>query len=114
MATFPQRPFRFGVLSYPACADLAAQARRAEELGYDTYHLSDHFMCIAPIAAMTAAALATTKIRIGSAVLGNDFWHPAVLARELLAIDCISNGRLEFGLGSGWYSEDYKQTGIDG
>ena len=112
METLPQRPFRFGVLSYPACADLAAQARRAEELKYDIYHLSDHVFNIAPITAMTAAALATSKIRIGTAVLGNDFWHPAILARELLAIDCLSNGRLEFGLGSGWYAEDYKQSGI--
>jgi probable F420-dependent oxidoreductase len=112
MCPFPLHPFRFGVLNFPACEGLAAQARRAEELGYDVFHLSDHFTNIAPVAAMTSAAMATTKIRIGSAVFGNDFWHPAVLAREMLAVDCLSNGRLEFGLGSGWYSEDYKQTCI--
>ncbi len=112
MNILQQRPFRFGVLGYPACADLAAQARRAEELGYSAYHLSDHVFNIAPIAAMTAAALATSTIRIGSMVLGNDFWNPVILARELLAIDYLSNGRLEFGIGSGWYIEDYKQSGI--
>ena len=112
MNTLPQRPFRFGVLCYPKLEELAAQARKAEDLGYSAYHLSDHVFNIAPIAAMTAAALATSTIRIGSMVLGNDFWNPVLLARELLAIDGFSNGRLEFGLGSGWYSEDYKHSGI--
>ena len=112
MFTLPNHPFRFGVLNYPACADLIARARIVEDLGYDVFLLSDHFFAVAPMSGLAAVAEATAKVRIGSMVLGNDFWHPAILARELLAIDCLSNGRLEFGLGSGWYSEDYKQTGI--
>ena len=112
MITLPNHPFRFGVLNYPDCADLIAQARIVEDLGYDVFLLSDHIFAVAPMSGLAAVASATAKVRIGSMVLGNDFWHPAILARELLAIDCLSNGRLEFGLGSGWYSEDYKQTGI--
>lgn len=112
MPGLPNRPFRFGVLCYPSSETLLSLPRRAEELGYSAYLLSDHLMNIAPIAQMAAAALTTTQIRIGTAVLGNDFWNPAVLAREILALDCISKGRLELGIGSGWYSQDYKWSGI--
>lgn len=112
MNTLPHHPFRFGLISYSPSTNIIIQARRAEELGYSAFHLSDHMFNMAPIAAITAAAMATTTLRIGSMVFGNDFWHPAILAREALAIDGLSNGRLEFGIGSGWYSEDYKQLGI--
>ena len=49
---------------------------------------------------------------MGSYVLGNDFYHPAVLAREAATIDLLTDGRLELGLGTGYYSMDYTQTGI--
>jgi len=114
MPALPHHPFRFGVLNFgiSSGAELTTRARRHEDLGYSTFLLSDHVFNFAPFTGMAAAALATSRLRVGTYVLGNDFWHPAILAREALAIDLVSNGRLEFGLGSGWYSADYAQTGI--
>ena len=61
---------------------------------------------------MTAVALATTSLRVGTLVLANDYRHPAVLAKELASLDQISGGRLEFGIGAGWMASDYEQAGI--
>src|SRR5262245_26137152 len=61
---------------------------------------------------MMAAAAATTTLRIGSNVFANDFRHPVMLGREAAAIDVFSNGRLIFGLGTGFYHGDYEQSGI--
>ena len=114
MTTLPHHPFRFGVLNFgiSSAAELSDRARRHEDLGYSTFLLSDHVFNFAPLTGMAVAAQATSRLRVGTHVLANDFWHPAILAREALAIDLVSNGRLEFGLGSGFYSEDYAQTGI--
>jgi probable F420-dependent oxidoreductase len=112
MNALPHHPFRFGIMSLPAWDDLITQVRHAEELGYSAFHVGDHMFSIAPITALTAAAMATTRIRVGCMVMGNDFWNPSILAREALVIDNLSNGRLEFGLGSGWLNYDYQMTGI--
>src|SRR3954469_20097717 len=87
--------------------------REAEALGYSTLFVPDHFdEGLGPIAAMSAAAGTTPPLKIGALVLGCDFRHPAVLARELATIDLLSEGRLEVGLGAGWKRLDYDQTGI--
>ena len=106
--------FRFGVLNsgISSGAELSARARRHEDLGYSTFLLTDHVFNFAPFTGMAAAAQATSRLRVGTYVLANDLWHPAMLAREALAMDLVSNGRLEFGIGSGFYSVDYVQTGI--
>ena len=109
------RPFRFGVLTggAPSRAEWVGQARRAEELGYSTLLLSDHVgTALAPIAALATAAAATTTLRIGSQVFGNDFRHPVLLAKEAATLDLLSEGRLELGLGTGYSKADYDQTGI--
>jgi probable F420-dependent oxidoreductase len=89
-----------------------SKARKAEDLGYSTFLVADHVWIFPPIVGMVAAAEATTSLRIGTNVLGNDFRHPALLAREAAAIDLMSDGRLELGLGSGWNASDYRQLGI--
>jgi probable F420-dependent oxidoreductase len=61
---------------------------------------------------MTAAAAATTTLRIGTHTLGNDYRHPAVLAKELATIDQLSGGRVEVGIGAGWFRADYDALGI--
>ena len=58
------------------------------------------------------AAEATTTLRVGSLVFGNDFRHPVVLAKEVATLDVVSEGRVEFGLGAGWMTTDYEQSGI--
>mgnify|MGYP003462227243 CR=1 FL=1 len=52
------------------------------------------------------------SVRVGGLVFGNDFRHPAELAKETATLDLLSDGRLEVGLGAGWMTEDYAWTGI--
>jgi probable F420-dependent oxidoreductase len=88
-------------------------ARRAEALGYDTLLMPDHISDqLAPVAALAAAAAATTTLRIGSFVFDNDYRTPVMLAKEATTLDLLSGGRLEFGLGAGWSKPDYRQLGI--
>ncbi|MCB0994419.1 MAG: TIGR03621 family F420-dependent LLM class oxidoreductase [Acidimicrobiales bacterium] len=109
------RRFRFGVqASGPTdAAGWISLARRAEELGYSTLSMADHFdddLAVVPTLATVAAA--TTELRIGSLVFANDFRHPALLAKEAATLDVLSGGRLELGVGAGWQTTDYEHTGI--
>lgn len=109
------RTFRFGMQAATATsgAEWAATARRAEELGYATLFMPDHFGDqLAPVPALMAAADATTDLRVGALVFDNDYKHPLVLAKELATIDVLSGGRLEIGLGAGWMRSDYDESGI--
>jgi probable F420-dependent oxidoreductase len=109
------RPFRFGVEEHRASSakDWRERACLFESMGYSTLFLPDHFgEQLSPIAALMSAADATTTLRIGSLVFDNDYRHPVVLAKEAATLDLLSDGRLEFGLGAGWMTSDYEQTGI--
>jgi probable F420-dependent oxidoreductase len=108
-------PFRFGVNARtpgPATAWIAL-ARRLEELGYSTLNLPDHLTDrAAPMAALAAAAAATTRLRVGTLVLNNDFRHPVLLAREASTLDWLSEGRFELGLGAGYVKAEYDEAGL--
>ena len=109
------RTFRFGVQLSTASSgeDWAALARKAEDLGYSTLFLPDHFGGqLAPVPAMMAAADATTELRVGCLVFDNDYKHPVVLAKEVATLDVLSGGRVELGIGAGWMNSDYEQSGI--
>lgn len=111
------RPFRFAAqlatAPQPSAASWAEQARKAEDLGYSTLLMPDHFNDqLAPVPALMAAADATTTLRIGALVFDNDYRHPLVLAKEAATLDLLSGGRLELGLGAGWLRTDYEQSGI--
>jgi probable F420-dependent oxidoreductase len=111
---------RFGVVvGAPTRLEYLEAVRRAERLGFDVVLCSDHlelagrhFSHFAPIPALTAAAMATDRIRIGTSVLNQDFHHPVVLAREAASLDVLSDGRLELGLGLGWNEREYEMAGI--
>lgn len=95
-------------------AELVSSARRAEELGYSAVTLPDHFTDQpAPLIGLTAAAMATTTLRVLPLVLANDYRHPLVLAKELATLDALSGGRLDFGIGAGWMLTDYEQAGME-
>ena len=109
------RRFRFAVQLSSAVSGSAwaEEARRVEALGYSTLYLPDHFGDqLSPIPAMAAAAAVTTELKVGALVLGNDYRHPVVLAKELATVDVLSEGRLEIGLGAGWMTTDYDEAGI--
>ncbi|WP_101836329.1 LLM class F420-dependent oxidoreductase [Frankia canadensis] len=112
-----KRPFRFNIqCSSPERVDpasWAALARQVEDLGYATLTVSDHLdEQVAPIAALMAAADATTTLRIGAMVFSNDYRHPVVLAKEAATLDALSGGRFELGLGAGWMTSDYQRAGL--
>src|SRR4051794_2845828 len=108
-------PFRFGIGigQINSRADLAEKARKIEALGYDTLTLPDHLTdCLAPVPAMVSAADATTRLRVGTNVLNNDLRHPVLVAREAAAIDLLTDGRLQLGLGAGSIKSEYDQAGL--
>jgi F420-dependent oxidoreductase-like protein len=93
----------------------------AERLGYHSVWLQDHFWQLRTpeldhpeaIAAMAALAARTSRIRIGNLVLCNSYRNPALLAKTLSTIDDISGGRLEIGIGAGWFRREYEAYGYE-
>ena len=109
------KPFRFGVNVVRAGSrqEWADKARKVEDLGYSVLGVPDHLTeMLAPIPAVLAAALATTRLRVGTGVLNNDFRHPLLLAREAATVDLLTDGRLELGLGAGYVQSEYDQAGL--
>src|SRR5580698_5953259 len=83
-------PFRFGVQlsKTDSAAAWRDMARKIEGLGYSTLFIPDHFEDqFGPLVALTAAAEATSTLRVGSLVFGNDYRHPVVLAKEIATLD---------------------------
>ncbi len=94
----------------------------AEDNNFSHAWFSDHFMMTRDstdlisyeaFSAMFAALSRTTTLKIGSLVFGNSYRHPTVLAKQIASMDHYSNGRVEFGIGSGWKELEYKAYGID-
>ena len=97
-------------------------AQTAEELGYDSIWLFDHFHTVpVPTQEVTfecwtsTAALArdTKRVRIGQIVTCNSYRNPALLAKMASTVDVLSHGRLTFGIGAGWYEHEYKAYGYE-
>ena len=100
--------------------DLAAQWRWLDGLGVDSLWLADHyvppFRLDGPIfeawTALAALAAETERARLGIMVSSNTFRHPPLVAKEAVTVDHISGGRLEFGLGAGWFEPEHAMFGI--
>jgi F420-dependent oxidoreductase-like protein len=103
-------------------ADQLAIARRAEECGYSAFFRSDHYLSMGDVDPMpgptdawtTLAGLAreTTSIRLGTLVSSATFRNPGVLAIQVAQVDEMSGGRVELGLGAGWYDAEHQAYGI--
>ncbi len=110
------KPFRFGLQmgGVSSAQSWRAEARKAEDLGYSTMFLPDHFVDqqLAPLPAIAAAAAVTSTLRVGTLVLDNDYKHPAVVAKEAATIDLLTDGRVELGMGAGWMKADYEALGL--
>jgi alkanesulfonate monooxygenase SsuD/methylene tetrahydromethanopterin reductase-like flavin-dependent oxidoreductase (luciferase family) len=100
---------------------LVEQWQLAEELGFDTVSLFDHFVtlygdpdgpCLETSTLLAALALKTSRIKIGVVVYGNTHRHPAVFAKEMATIDVISEGRLFIGIGAGWNEREHYALSI--
>ena len=109
------RPFRFlanasEVVTGP---ELAARARRAEEMGYHGLVVPDHLLGqLSPIVAMATIVAVTSTLRVSAFVMNNDLRHPAVVAQDLASIDVLSGGRLDIAIGAGWNKPEYDAIGL--
>jgi len=115
---------RFGIQTgqqFASWDEIVRIWKRAEELGYDTAWTFDHFVavmmdpfepCLEAWSCLAALAVHTSKIRIGALVTGNTYRHPAILAKIATTVDVISGGRLELGIGTGWYEPEHAMFGI--
>lgn len=108
--------FRFGAKATRATSgkEWRDLAKQAEDLGYASFQIDDHFgNQLAPVPAIMAAAAATEKILVGPHVAGIDFRNPVLFAKEAATIDLLSDGRMLLGLGAGWSKDDYAIAGIE-
>jgi F420-dependent oxidoreductase-like protein len=107
--------------------DLLRIAQHAEELGFEGFFRSDHFLLMSDYAAdgvtgepgpsdawTTLAGLAreTSRIRLGTLVTSATFRHPGVLAVQVAGVDAMSGGRVELGLGAGWFAAEHAAYGV--
>lgn len=101
--------------------DLLAVARRTEETGFDAFFRSDHYLAMGgdglpgPTDAwLTLAGLAreTSRIRLGTLMTAGTFRLPGPLAISVAQVDQMSGGRVELGIGSGWFEQEHSAYGI--
>ncbi|HYU57385.1 MAG TPA: LLM class flavin-dependent oxidoreductase [Actinomycetota bacterium] len=104
---------------------LVDHARRAEALGFDSVWISDHFFldlaryggppephaAAEPFTALAGIAVATRRVRLGTLVACTGFRHPAHVVKMATTLDLLSEGRMELGLGAGWYEREFRAFG---
>jgi alkanesulfonate monooxygenase SsuD/methylene tetrahydromethanopterin reductase-like flavin-dependent oxidoreductase (luciferase family) len=92
--------------------ELADLCRTAEAFGYDVVLGTDHLSSGSPFSPLIAAAAASERLRVGTLTINNEFWNPALLAREAITVDMLTEGRLELGLGAGHMKWEFESAGI--
>jgi len=118
-------PIRFGIQTGQqgiAWSDMLQLWRQADTWGYDSLWNYDHFYpiftnpegdCLEGWTTLSALAQGTQRARIGHLVNGNTYRHPCVLAKMAATLDHISAGRLNLGIGAGWFELEHRSFGID-
>lgn len=106
-------------------ADVVRLARAAEEHGAHAVYVPDHFMqhtgddsvsdgaMLEGWTALTGLAAVTSRVRLGTLVMGATYRHPAVVANMAATLDHVSGGRLVLGLGAGWQRNEHDAYGIE-
>lgn len=122
----PQYPFSLpsGQIGWE---DVRFWARRAEDLGFDSVWLSDHlFLDLARyggnankqwamecFTSLAAIAVETQSIHLGSLVVCNDLRPPSVVAKMASTLSMLAGGRIELGMGAGWYEPEFETAGVE-
>lgn len=106
------RAFRFGVSLRSVDGEFVAKCRQAEEFGYDVITIPDHLGAPAPFPAVTAAAVATSRVHVGPLVLNVPFYNPALLARDVESTTKIVGDRFELGVGAGHMKAEFDSAGL--
>ena len=107
-------PIRFGLQLRGANIEaIRAQSLAAEAAGFSSVLVADHLDTgLDPLVVLADLAIHTSTIRLGTLVLNNDLRHPVMLARQIVALDHISGGRIELGLGAGHTPREYAAIGL--
>lgn len=103
---------------------VAMQAKAAERSGFDTVLLMDHFYQLPMLGdpgfnmlecytTLGALARETSKVRLGALVTGNTYRNPTLLAKVLTALDVVSGGRAQLGIGAGWFELEHDALGFE-
>ena len=103
---------------------IARQAREADAASFDTVLVMDHFYqlphlgppdheMIEAYTLLAGLARETKSVRLGALVTGNTYRNPAILAKTVTALDLVSGGRAQLGIGSGWYELEHNSFGIE-
>ena len=116
--------------TYPATANrdvfglIAAQAKEAEEAGFDRVFVMDHFYQLPGLGApdepmlecytlLSALAQHTSSVRLSALVTGNTYRNPTLLAKEITTLDHVSGGRATLGIGAGWFELEHDSLGYE-
>jgi F420-dependent oxidoreductase-like protein len=103
---------------------ISRQAREADTSGFDTVLVMDHFYQLPHLGdpsdymlecytLLAGLARETTNVRLSALVTGNTYRNPAVLAKTVTALDIVSEGRAQLGIGAGWYQLEHDALGIE-
>lgn len=120
-----EHPVTFGIVTgqhHLSWDQVRSQWLLAEEVGFDNLYLFDHFTglydsedgpCLEASTLLAALAGVTNTAKIGVMVYGNTHRHPVMLAKEIVTIDHLSNGRALLGIGAGWNENEHRWFGWD-
>lgn len=117
----PTYIFESGETETASLETLLAFARRADELGFDSLWVVDHYLVAAPsyrvafldpMIVLSAVISATDRLRVGTSVLQLPLRQPVLLAKEIATLDWLSNGRFDFGIGAGWHAKEFEGAGV--
>jgi probable F420-dependent oxidoreductase len=109
------RPLRFGCVAREPAQSREAwrvRVRRIDAWGFDVLLLPDHLGLWSPFTPLVTAAEVSDRLRVGTHVLNVEFWNPALLARESAAVDILTDGRLELGIGAGHAEPEFAAAGL--
>jgi alkanesulfonate monooxygenase SsuD/methylene tetrahydromethanopterin reductase-like flavin-dependent oxidoreductase (luciferase family) len=121
----PHYDFSFPDADRVTWESLSESAHRAEALGFDSVWISDHFFLdlaryggtdrlqgsVEPFTALAGLAVVTERPRLGTLVACAPFRHPGIVTKMATAIDLLSDGRFDLGLGAGWYEREFRSFG---
>lgn len=104
--------------SHQILMEAVEQTKVAEELDFSTnwyaeHHFSNYSLCPSPLLMAAHCAGATSRIRLGTAVVVPPLYTPARLLAEIAMVDSLSNGRLELGIGNGYQTYEFERFGVD-
>lgn len=116
--------FSYGTPVTELFPTVVAQVREAEEAGFDAAFVMDHFYQLPGLgtpdqpmleaySALSALAMATSRIQLSALVTGNTYRNPTLLAKAVSTLDVVSGGRAVLGIGAGWFELEHRQLGFE-